>query len=571
MARRRLLFVVLVVLAIGAAWYVLKVPSAGRSTPPGGRLVATQRTEPNSYNRFMSPTYPVELVSRLINAPLVRVNRATGALEPALSSHWTTSPDGLTYTLHLRKDVRFSDGAPFTADDVLFSFRVLYDPGVASAIATGMLVGGKPLTVAAVDTHTVTITFPAPFGPGLSLLDSVPIIPRHKLAAALEAGTFGGMWTAATPPAELAGLGPFVVAEYQAGQRMRFTRNPYYWAVDGSGRPLPYLDELVLEFIPDQNAEMLRLEAGTVDLVTDQIRAEDYAALERAAAAGQVQLVEAGVSVDPTGLWFNLRADNPHARAKPWLQREELRKAISLAVDRTVVVNTVFLGAAEPAYGPITRGYGPWFVAELPHADYDPARATALLERIGLTDRNGDGRLDDPSGRPARFSVLTRKGSTVLERTLANVQEQLARIGLGLDIVALERNPMLGQWDAGDYEAMYYGAPVSSIDPSNNSDLWLSSGGFHFWAPNQPRPATAWEAQIDQLMGLLATTMDPAKRVAQFADVQRIFAEHEPIIYFAAPKVTIGMSARVTGAVPAVVQPQVLWRPETLGVGGTAR
>ena len=195
----------------------------------------------------------------------------------------------------------------------------------------------------------------------------------------------------------------------------------------------------------------------------------------------------------------------------------------------------------------------------------------ALLGQFGLKDRNGDGTLDDTSGKPARFSVLTRKGSTVLERTLANVQEQLGKIGLGLDIVALERNPMLGQWDAGDYEAMYYGAPVSSIDPSNNSDLWLSSGGFHFWAPNQPKPATAWEGQIDQLMGALATTMDSAKRVAMFADVQRILAEHEPIIYFAAPKVTVGMSARVTGAVPAVVQPQVLWRPETLGVGGAIR
>jgi peptide/nickel transport system substrate-binding protein len=316
---------------------------------------------------------------------------------------------------------------------------------------------------------------------------------------------------------------------------------------------------------------MLRLEAGTADLVTNEIRAEDYAALERASSAGKVQLVEAGVSVDPTGLWFNLRADNPHAKAKPWLQWEELRKAISLAVDRKTVVNTVFLGAAEPAFGPITRGYGPWYVADLPRSDFDPARAKTLLEGIGLKDRNGDGTLDDTSGKPARFSVLTRKGSTVLERTLANVQEQLGKIGLGLDIVALERNPMLGQWDAGDYEAMYYGAPVSSIDPSNNSDLWLSSGGFHFWAPNQPKPATAWEGQIDQLMGALATTMDSAKRVAMFADVQRILAEHEPIIYFAAPKVTVGMSARVTGAVPAVVQPQVLWRPETLGVGGAIR
>ena len=228
MARRPLIFLVAFVFALAATWYLLKGPK-GVSGTSGGRLVATQRTEPNSYNRFMSPIFPVELVSRLINPPLVRVNRATGALEPALATSWTASPDGLTYTLSLRQDVRFSDGQPFTAEDVVFSYRVLYDPKVASAIATGMMVDGKPLSVAALDSHTVTVTFPAPYGPGLSLLDNVPIVPKHKLAASLEAGTFGGMWTAATPPAELAGLGPFVGAEYQPGQRMRFARNPNYW------------------------------------------------------------------------------------------------------------------------------------------------------------------------------------------------------------------------------------------------------------------------------------------------------------------------------------------------------
>lgn len=568
MSRRLFPIAVLLVLAAGLTWYFKGSGQPGAGA--GGRLVASQRTEPDSFNRLASPNFAVELISRLTSAPLVRVNRVSGALEPALATDWSASADGLTFTLKLQPSVTFSDGTPFTSADVVFSFRALYDPRVASAIASGMLVNDQPLTVRAIDDHTVTVTFPAPYGPGLSILDSLPILPRHKLEAALDNGSFAAAWGVTTPVSEIVGLGPFVIAEYQSGQRMRFVRNTKYWGRDAQGGTLPHLDELVLEFIPDQNNEMLQLEAGSVDLVTEQIRAEDFASLERAAAAKKVQLVEAGVSVDPTGFWFNLKAGSTPARARPWLQREELRHAISHAVNRQKVVDTVFLGAAEPAYGPITRGYGPWYLPTLPHPDFDPARAKALLASIGLTDRNGDGTLDEPNGKPARFAVITRKGNTLLERTMANVQEQLAQIGLGLDIVALERGELISRIVGGDYEAAYYGAPVNSIDPAINSDMWLSSGGFHFWNPAQTTPATPWERQIDELMHTQSTTMDMAKRVEIFADVQRVFAEHEPIIYFAAPKVTVAMSARVTGAVPAVVQPQILWKPETLAVTGPA-
>lgn len=567
MPKRLPILALIVALSAGLGWYFM---GGGRGpTGAGGRLVATQRTEPDSYNRLVSSKFPVELISRLTHAPLVRFNRISGELEPALATSWTASSDGLTFTLRLREGVTFSDGTPFTSADVVFSFRALYDPKVASPIASGMLINDKPMTVRGIDDHTVSLTLPAAYGPGLSILDALPILPRHRLEAALNSGSFSTAWGLKTPVSELSGLGPFVVAEYQPGQRMRFTRNPHYWGKDAAGRPLPVLDELVLEFVPDQNAEMLRLQAGTVDLITEQIRAEDYAALERAAAEHKVQLVDAGVSVDPTGLWFNLRSDSARAKARPWLQREELRHAISAATDRQRIVDTVFLGAAEPVSGPITRSYGPWFQPSLPKVAFDQKRALALLASIGITDRNHDGQLEDPTGKPARFSVLTRKGNTVIERTLANLQEQLQGIGLGLDIEALDKDPMFKKFFAGDYDAMFYTAPVLSLDPANNSDLWLSSGAFHFWNPGQSTPATPWEKQIDELMREQATTMDLPKRQALFADVQRVFLEHEPMIFFAYPKVTLAMSARVTGAVPTVMQPQILWKPETLGVSGT--
>jgi peptide/nickel transport system substrate-binding protein len=171
-----------VALVIGTGFW-----AAGRrvATPAGGsRLVATIPSEPKTFNRYVSPKTAEEVFSRLTQATLVRVNRSTGALEPRLAEDWTRSNDGLTWTLRLRTGVTFSDGAPFTSADVLFSFLVVNDPKVNSVIAGALKVGDKPLAMRALDDHTVVVTFPAPNGPGLSVLDSLPILPRHKLEAA---------------------------------------------------------------------------------------------------------------------------------------------------------------------------------------------------------------------------------------------------------------------------------------------------------------------------------------------------------------------------------------------------
>ena len=210
----------------------------------------------------------VELVSRLTQASLVRLNRVTRAIEPRLAQSWTTSPDGLTWTMNLVESATFSDGAPFTSADVVFSFRAVYDPEVESPIASSLLVDGQPLTVRALDAHTVVIVFPAPYGPGISALDSLPILPAHKLQAALDAKTFKTHGASTTPPAEVVGLGPFVLREYVPGQRLVFARNPRFWLQDASGQRLPYLDEIELQIVPDQNGEVVRLQAGQADLMT---------------------------------------------------------------------------------------------------------------------------------------------------------------------------------------------------------------------------------------------------------------------------------------------------------------
>jgi peptide/nickel transport system substrate-binding protein len=563
------------ILIVIAAWLVLaagcaKSPVSGENAG-SGPLIATFRSEPKSFNRLVAASAPENLLTLLTQATLVRVNRATGELEPRLASDWTKSADGLTWTVHLQKGLTFSDGAPFTSADVVFTFQALYDERVGSAMASSFTFVGKPLRVSAVDANTVQVVFPTPYGPGLSILDSLPILPRHKLSAALDAGTFLAAWNVKTPPGEVVGLGPFVLAEYTSGQRLRFTRNPHFWRRDAHGLALPYLDEVVVQIVPERNGEMLRLESGSADLTDDFARAEDMTALRQYVDQGQIRLADAGIDINPNHLWFNLKPGAVRAKDRPWLQKEEFRKAISYAIDRQKIVDTVYLGAAIPIYGPITPGNREWYVPTLPKTEHDLARARALLTSIGLVDRNHDGMLDDPGGRPLKFSILTQKGDTIRERTVAVIQQELAQVGLTVDVEPVERGAIPARSGSGDYDAIYFGVLSDAFDPARNLDYWMSSGSFHFWNPGQLKPATPWEAKIDDLMRQQASTLDSEARHRLFEEAQRTLADHMPSLYFAAPKQTVATSARLSGATPSVMSPPVLWNAEVLSLTAPLR
>jgi peptide/nickel transport system substrate-binding protein len=570
---RNLRGIIAVAMAIAAALAVgcrsTPAPTGKNGAPErGGELVVSVRTEPQSFSWFTQRDATTELVTFLTQAKLFRVNRATQDVEPWLAERSTRSDDGRLYTVKLRPNVTFADGQPFTADDVVFSFAAAYDQKGGSQLAGDLMAGGKALAVAAADPTTVVITFPEPFGPGLRLLDNLPILPKHKLESALKAGTFASAWGLSTPLADITGLGPFVLSEYAPGQRLVFARNERYFRKDANGAALPYLDRIIVEIVQDQNAQMLRLEAGQSDMTASEVRPEDYAPLKRAADAGRVQLLDLGGALDADSFWINLKpgAFGSDPRAS-WLQRDELRQAISLAVDRQAFADAVLLGAGVPVFGPVTPANKKWFASDVPHPPHDPARAKELLVTIGLRDRNGDGLRDDSRGAPARFTLITQKGQTALERGAAVIRDELKKIGLTVDVVALEGNAVVQRLVTGQgYEATYFHLGMTDTDPALTQDYWLSSGNFHVWNPGQKTPATAWERQIDDLIGRQTSALDDRERKRLFDEVQRIFAEHLPIVHFAAPRIFVAASARVTNLTPAVQRPQLLWSADTIAV-----
>ena len=275
-ARRGCIWLMSSLLAFGASSPARQAPKATEDVRvtaadtgrPGGRLVASLHSDPKSLNPVTAlDAYSKEVIS-LLFADLIHTNPYTQHTETALAKSWKASSDGKRYTLELRRGVRFSDGNPFDADDVVFSFKVYLDEKVHSPQRDLLEVGGKPIQVRKIGPYEVEFELPEPYAAAERLFDSVRILPRHLLERAYEEGKISQVWEMATNPGEIAGLGAFRLKQYVPGQQIVVERNPFYWKVDPSGNRLPYLDEIAFLIVPTEDAEVIRFQAGDIDVIS---------------------------------------------------------------------------------------------------------------------------------------------------------------------------------------------------------------------------------------------------------------------------------------------------------------
>ncbi|HEY7508661.1 MAG TPA: ABC transporter substrate-binding protein, partial [Vicinamibacteria bacterium] len=259
--------------------------TAGEPGRRGGRVVIALRSEPKTLNPVTSLDNASRDVIARLHANLVAIDRHTQGTVAALARSWSVSKDGRRYTVELRRGLRFSDGDPLDADDVVFSFECYLDPRNASPQRDLLVVGGRPVAVRKLGPYRIALDLAQPYAVGDRLFDGLAVLPRHRLARAQQEGRLAQTWGLDTPPADMAGLGPFRLKAYVPGQRIVLERNPHYWKVDAAGRPLPYLDELVFLVVPGEDAEVIRFRAGDPDLLT-RVSADNFAALERNAAGG---------------------------------------------------------------------------------------------------------------------------------------------------------------------------------------------------------------------------------------------------------------------------------------------
>jgi len=553
----------------GSSEELLTLP--GEIGKQGGRLVVSLRAEPKTLNPLTAADAPSrEVILGAMQADLIHINRATQLTEPALAKSWKVSADGLQYTLTLRKGVRFSDGETLDADDVLFTFRVCLDENVHATQRDQLIVGGKPIAVRKVDAQTVVFELAKTYGAGERLFDGMAILPRHLLEKPYAEGKLAQTWTLATPANQWAGLGPFRLKEYVAGQKLVLERNPFYWKQDTKGNRLPYVDELVFLFVPNADAQVLRFQSGETDLIS-RLGSENFSVLSRQEHG--FTMSDAGPGLEYNFLFFNLNAPGEKtspdlARKLKWFREVKFRQAISAAIDRDAIVRLVYQGRGAALWGPVTPGNRRWANPSIPHPARSLDKARGLLKEAGFTwtpGADGESALVDSEGKPVEFSILTSSTNADRTKMATLIQDDLKQLGIRAQVVPMEFRSLIDRvTQTKEYDACVLGLVSFDTDPTADLGVWLSSGGTHLWNPEQAHPATAWEAEIDKLMEqqLAAPKYEPRKKY--FDRVQEILAENQAMIFLASPDILAGAKNSLGNFHPAVLEPYVLWNVEQL-------
>jgi peptide/nickel transport system substrate-binding protein len=534
----------------------------------GGHLVIGQRSEPKTLNPVTaSDAVSREVIGRL-TADLITINRESQRTEPGLAKSWTTSADGRTFTLKLRKGIRFSDGHPFDADDVIFSFTVYLDEKVNSPQRDLLIIDDKPLSVTKLDQYTVRFTLPQPYAAAERIFDGLPMLPKHILEKSYREGRFAQSWTLNTSSVEVVGLGPFRVKEYLAGQRIVLERNPYYWKADHENHRLPYLDELVFIFAASEDAQVMRFEAGETDMVS-RLSAENFALLNRERARTGTQLVDLGPSLEYNFLVFNLndlttKKLDAVASKQAWFRDLKFRQAVSAAIDRDSIVRLVYGTRGTALWGNVGPGNKLWVNQTIPHPQRSLETSRQLLKSAGFS-WNDAGQLLDSNGKAVEFSIVTSSSNTQRMKMATLVQDDLAHLGMQVHVVSLDFRAMLDRvFQSFDYEAAVMGLGGGDPDPNPEMNVWLSNGATHLWHLGEAQPASDWEREIDQLMQKQMITLNFQKRKQLYDRVQQLISENLPFIFLATPNVLAGAKAQVGNFHPAVLDHYTLWNADQL-------
>lgn len=432
-----------------------------------------------------------------------------------LAESFTVANDGLTITFRLRRNVRWHDGAPFTARDVLYTYRVIIDPKTPTAYSEDFK---QVASVTAPDPFTVVVRYRAPFAPALASWGTA-ILPAHLLE--------GQEITKSPLARKPVGTGPFRFKEWVSGQKIGLEANPDYF----EGRP--YLDRYVYRVIPDTSTMYMELKAGGVDMMgltpVQYARQTDTDSFRGAFNKYRYP------SSSYLYLGYNLR--------HPLFKDVRIRRAMTAAINKDELIQGVLFGMGQKAHGPIVPGR--WAhhagVRDIPH---DPAYARQLLAEAGWLP--GQGGILHKDGKPLQFTILTNQGNQQRLMTAQIIQQRLLQVGIDVRIRVVEWAAFLKEFiDKGNFEVVLL-AWMTSQDP-DMYDIWHSSktkpGELNFIGYNNP--------EVDRLLEEGRSTFDLERRKRAYFRIQEILAEEQPYTFLYVPDALPVVSARIRGIEPA--------------------
>ena len=433
-----------------------------------------------------------------------------------LAESWEVSPDGLIITFHLRKGVKWHDGHPLTAEDVLFTYKVTIDPKTPTAYSGDFL---KVKKAEVLDPHTFRVTYDKPFAPALMSWGAA-VMPKHLLE--------GKDITKSPLTRRPVGTGPYIFREWVTGQKIVLVSNPEYF----EGRP--YIDGFVLRIIPDMATMFLELRAKGIDMMN--LTPLQYTRQTENPFFRKNFNKYRYLSFAYTYLGYNMR--------NPLFADRRIRQAISYAINKEAIIQGILLGYGRPATGP----YKPGTWAHNPDVKkytYDPQKAHALLAEAGWKDTDGDGILDR-SGQPFTFEIVTNQGNEIRAKTAEIVQKQLAEVGMQVKIRTIEWAALVNEFiNKGRFDATVLGWTIP-MDP-DIFDVWHSSKT----KPGELNFISYRNREVDDLLEKGRGTFNIKERKRCYDRIQEILAEDQPYTFLYVPDALPMISSRFRGIEPA--------------------
>ena len=510
----------------------------------GGSLTFATVSEPLTLNLALANDTGSSGILGYLFEGLTETSWLTDEAQPALAESWERSESGLEWTFYLREDVKWHDGKDFTAHDVAFTFNdIIYNEDInASARATfnfrfldeetGVWTEAK-MTFTALDDYTVKCVLPVPFAPFLRSMGTA-IYPKHILEPYVNNGTFASAWDINTDPTTIIGTGPFTIESYDPGERVVLQRNPDYWLTDDADNALPYLAEVRYLIVPDQGAGLGKFWMKESDVLG--VLGEWHAGLNALQAIQNFTIYRRGPTFGTTFLGFNM---NPNAVAPEklnWFSNKSFRQAVAHSVDKDMIINDIQNGFGYPQWASISPAAGDFHNPNVRRYEYDIGEANAILDGLGWRDTDGDGVREDAAGNRIEFSLLISENADTLARMTNLIRDGLADIGVQANVNAVEWGDVVSRLtDSYDWETTVVGF-TGGTDPHGGIELWHSSENLHLWYPNQPQPATDWEAAIDDLYVRASQELERATRVDLYHQAQEIAAENVPVIFTTLPE-----------------------------------
>jgi len=472
----------------------------------GGTLNLLVDPEPTVLVSVTNPGDPQLLVSAKVTEGLLAYDFDLNP-KPQLATRWSSSPDSREFAFTLRKGVKWHDGADFTAADVAFSLFLLKEVHPRGRAAFANIAD-----VRTPDAHTVVVTLsrPAPYFLHAFAAAESPIVPRH-----IYEGTDPSTNRNAIAPV---GTGPFIFREWVKGSHIAYERNPQYW-----DRPKPFIDRLVVRFIPDEAARVAAIEEGAIDLApATPVTPRE---LSRLKALPHLRFETNGYQYTNQVVRIEFNLDNAYFKDL------KVRQAIAHAIDRSAVIRDAWHGYGEQAFGPVSPALARFHARDLPACAFNPEKAEQLLDEAGLT-RNARG---------IRMQVVQDfvPAGDGYRDTAECIKRSLARIGVEVSV---------REQDFPAYIKRIYTDRDFDFATNRANNMFDPTVGVQrlFWSKNFRKGLPFSNASrysnpdVDRLLEAAAVETDPEKRLDCFAQFQKIIVQDLPDLTLLAPtQVTI--------------------------------